>query len=110
MNQKMYDGHRKERIFKGELMIPPQSIYEQIVAEFIEDGLGQKAAKYFVNQLLRKEGKEIMGPVQLIILFFSCTPRRSRLIQSHKATSALIQLGKKQASTFVSSLPFVLAS
>lgn len=45
----------KKRTFKGELLIPEGSVLEQLVNDFIEDGFGQKATKFFVNKLLREE-------------------------------------------------------
>ena len=42
-------------------MIPPGSCYEQIIADFLEEGLGLPEARYFVNQLLVEDGKEPVG-------------------------------------------------
>ena len=40
-------------------MITLGSIYDQIVADFIENRLCQKSVKHFVNRLLYKEDKRI---------------------------------------------------
>ena len=45
----VFKGERSRRTFKGEYLIRTNSIYAQILADFIEEGHGMKTAKIFVN-------------------------------------------------------------
>ena len=48
---KIFNVDRKQREFQGTYLIQPGSIYEQVIADFLEDGLGLKSAMYFVNKM-----------------------------------------------------------
>ena len=54
---KVYSCQRASRRFLGEYLIPPGSIYEQVIVDFIEEGYAAKTAKFFVNKLLREDNK-----------------------------------------------------
>ena len=42
-------------------MIPSGSIYEQVIADFLESGFGYKAVNIFVNKMLREDNKKPVG-------------------------------------------------